>query len=264
MQQVQVAAPLPAPDTTLPAIHALDMSDLRAALAAGWSDFRAAPTQLFFLCVLYPVAALIFGRLAAGGSFFPLLYPVAFGFALVGPIAAVGLYEVRRRRERGLEAGWRPALDVLREPGITSVAILGLGLVVIFLVWVGIAQAIYALTLGTVPYDGMMSFAHRVFATQAGWAMIILGNLAGLGFAALVLATAVFSIPMALDRAVLPQEAIRISLASVARNPRTMAAWGVIVGVLLLLGSLPAFIGLAVVMPVLSHATWHLYRRAIG
>ena len=242
--------------------RALTVADLRAALAAGWADFRASPTQLFFLCVLYPVAALIFGRMAMGGGLFPLLYPVASGFALLGPLASVGLYEISRRRERGQPATWRHAFDVVREPGFVSVAILGLGLVLLFVVWVAVAQTIYSATLGTVPDDTMQDFASRLFGTFEGWELIIAGNLVGLGFACAALAFSVFSIPMALDRAVLPGEAVRASFASVARNKLTMAVWGLIVAVLLVLGSIPVFIGLAVVLPILGHATWHLYKRA--
>jgi uncharacterized membrane protein len=265
MAQVELTRTLPAGTTeTVPAVRTLQIADLRASLAAGWADFRAAPTQLFFLCVLYPVAALVFGRMATGDRLFPLLYPVASGFALVGPLAAVGLYEISRRRERGQEAGWRHAFDVLREPGFASVTALGVALVVLFVLWLGVAQALYGLTLGKAPMDSMQGFDALLFGTTSGWELIVLGNLAGLVFAAVALTTSIFSIPLALDRATPPVEAIRVSVAAVARNPGVIAVWGVIVGVLLFLGSLPAFIGLAVVMPVLGHATWHLYRRAIA
>ena len=265
MAQAEITRSIQAGTTgAVPAIRTLQVADLRASLAAGWADFRAAPTQLFFLCVLYPVAALVFGRMATGDRLFPLLYPVASGFALVGPLAAVGLYEISRRRERGQEAGWRHVFDVLREPGFASVAALGVALVVLFVLWLGVAQALYGLTLGQAPFASMQDFGSLLFGTDAGWTLIVLGNLAGLVFAVIALTTSIFSIPIALDRATPPMEAIRISVAAVARNPGVLALWGVIVGVLLFLGSLPAFIGLAVVMPVLGHATWHLYRRAIS
>ena len=256
-----IAAP---PNRAVASLRTLHVADLRLSLAAGWADFRAAPTQLFFLCVLYPVAALVFGRIATGDRLFPLLYPVASGFALVGPLAAVGLYEISRRRERGQEAGWRHVFDVLREPGFASVVALGVGLVVLFVLWLGVAQALYGLTLGRTPTATMGGFGAQLFASASGWTLVVLGNLAGVVFAAIALTTSVFSIPMALDRATPPLDAIRVSVAAVARNPGVLALWGVIVGALLFLGSLPAFIGLAVVMPVLGHATWHLYRRAIA
>ncbi len=265
MQQARsTSAGLAQPGHALPAVRPLEMRDLGQVLAAGWADFRAAPTQLFFLCFLYPLAALVFGRIAADDGLFPLLYPVASGFALVGPLAAVGLYEISRRREQRLDANWRHVFDVLREPGFASVAILGAGLVVLFVVWVAIAQAIYGVTLGRAPYTAMGDFGARLFGTAAGWTLIVVGNLAGLAFAAVAMALSVFSIPMALDRATMPGAAVRASVAAVRRSPLVMAVWGLIVGALLLLGSIPAFIGLAVVMPVLGHATWHLYRRAIA
>ncbi len=263
MAQVQVNQAI-APGDAIGGIRTLRVQDLRQALSAGWTDFRAAPTQLFFLCFLYPVAALVFGRIATGGGLFPLLYPVMSGFALVGPLAAVGLYEISRRRERGQEANWRHAFDVVREPGFASVVLLGGALVALFLVWIAVAQALYGATLGGTRDAAMGDFMARVFGSPAGWALIVSGNLFGLAFAVVAMATSVFSIPLALDRATMPVDAVRTSLSAVAANRGVMALWGLIVAALLLAGSLPAFIGLAVAMPVLGHATWHLYRRAIG
>ncbi len=253
------ARPLP-----LPAARRLDRHDLLASLAAGWADFRAAPTQLAFLCAIYPIVALLLARAAAGGALLPLLYPAASGFALVGPVAAIGLFEISRRRERGDPVHARDAFGVLREPGFASVAVLGIALLLLFVLWLACAEALFAATLGDADFSGPAAFFAAVFGTGSGWLLIVAGNAAGLVFASVVLATATFSIPMAIDRATPPLASIRTSIGVTRRNPAVVMAWGLIVAVILLAASLPAFTGLAVALPVLGHATWHLYRRAVA
>ncbi|MBU8542841.1 DUF2189 domain-containing protein [Roseomonas sp. ROY-5-3] len=247
----------------------IGLPDLATALGRGWADFLAAPTQLMFLCVLYPLIGLVAATLAAGDEVMHLFYPMATGFALVGPIAALGLYEISRRREAGLTARWSDVFTVLRAPSLPAILLLGLVLVGLFLGWIWAAHAIHAATLGTLPLDpsgtGPRAFLGQIFGTAEGRRMLLLGHVVGFGFAAVVLALTVVSFPMLLDR---PRaglgEAIGMSLRAVAMNPVPMAAWGLIVAVLLLLGSLPLFIGLAVALPVLGHATWHLYRLVVA
>ncbi|MBU8540552.1 DUF2189 domain-containing protein [Falsiroseomonas tokyonensis] len=251
-----------------PALRQIGLPDLATALRRGWADFLGTPTQLMFLCVLYPFIGLVAATMAAGGDVMHLFYPMAAGFALVGPLAALGLYEISRRREAGKPAHWSHVFEVLKSPALPGIAALGLLLVVLFLAWIWAAHAIFAATLGALPQDprglGALALLEQVFGTPEGHRMLLLGHLAGLGFAAVVLALTVVSFPMLLDR---PQnglgQAIGTSLRAVAANPVPMAAWGLIVAVLLLAGSLPLFIGLAVVLPVLGHATWHLYRQVV-
>ncbi len=259
-----IAVPAAPPRLDARPTQVLAVADLRHALVEGWHDFRAAPTQLAFLCVLYPIAALVFGRIATGGALFPLLYPLVSGFALVGPLAAVGLYEISRRREQGLAARWQDAFRVLREPGFSSVATLGVVLLVLFVVWLAAADLIERMTIGGHTIASPGDFLGLVFGTSGGLALILIGNLVGFLFAVVVLSISVFSIPLALDRATPPVDAIRVSLDAVRQNPLVMALWGVIVVAILAVGMIPAFIGLAVAMPVLGHATWHLYRRCVG
>ena len=244
-------------------VSTLTRRDLHEALTLGWADFRAAPTQLVFLCALYPVVALALARAAAGGALLPLLYPAASGFALVGPIAAVGLFEISRRRERGETVRATDALGVLREPGFGSVAVLGLGLLLLFVVWISVSEAILGATTGTMAPDNAGDFLGTMIETGGGILLIVLGNAAGFLFALVVLVTATFSIPLALDRATPPLVAIAVSIEVFRRNAPIMMIWGLLVALILLAGSIPAFIGLAVALPVLGHATWHLYRRAI-
>ncbi|MBW8270327.1 DUF2189 domain-containing protein [Caldovatus aquaticus] len=250
----------------VPAIRRIGVRDLREALAAGLADFLAAPTQLLFLGVIYPLVGLAAARAAWGGPLMPLLWPLVAGLSLVGPVAALGLYEISRRRERGLPVSWLNAFDVLRSPAIGAIAVLAVMLLAIFVAWLAAAQAVYAMTLGAAgpPPATMAEFLARVFTTGAGWRLILIGNGVGFLFAALVLSLTVISFPLLLDRPYLgPVTAMRTSLRAVAVNPVPMALWGLIVAGLLFLGCLPLFVGLAVVMPVLGHATWHLYRRVV-
>jgi uncharacterized membrane protein len=252
----------------VPVIRRIGLPDLRLALHRGVEDFLATPTQLIFLCVLYPIVGLVVARMMSGGDTLDLLFPLVAGLSLVGPVAAVGLYEISRRREAGKPASWLNAFDVLRDPAFLSIAGVGLLLTVVFVAWLAAARAVFGLTIGAVP-DSFGALAHAVFQTSEGHRLILLGNLVGFGFAVLVLVLTVVSVPMLLDRNVPVATALQTSVRACVANPVPMAAWGLIVVGLLVLGSLPAFIGpvfvgLAVVMPVLGHATWHLYRRVVG
>jgi uncharacterized membrane protein len=246
-----------------PTVRRIGLTDLTGALASGLDDFKANRTDVIFLCVIYPIVGLVLGRVASGYGLLPMLFPLASGFALVGPLAAVGLNEMSRRREQGHPVRWIDAFGVLRAPSIGAIALLGLLLVGIFLLWLLAAQVIYVVTMGADTPVSATAFAHDVLTTKAGWALIVVGIGVGFLFAVLVLAITVVSFPLLLDRNVGIDTAVWTSLRVVAMNPGVMAVWGAIVVALLVLGSLPALVGLAVVMPVLGHATWHLYRRAI-
>ena len=244
-------------------VHRIGTADLRDALAKGVADFLAIPTQLVFLCILYPIIGLVAARAASSGNVIPLLFPLISGFALVGPVLAVGLYEISKRREEGLAASWLNAFDVLRSPGLFSVLVLGVMLFVIFVAWLAAASAIYALTIGgpaPVSFDG---FTQQIMASPSRWSLILVGNAVGAAFAVLVLVLAVVSFPMLIDRNVGPAVAVATSVRAVLTNPVTMALWGLIVAAVLLLGCLPLFIGLAAALPILGHATWHLYRKVV-
>jgi uncharacterized membrane protein len=255
------------PDTAdrsgVPTVRRIGIADLTAALASGVEDFKANRTDVIFLCLIYPVVGLVLGHIASGNGFLPLLFPLASGFALLGPLAAVGLNEMSRRRERGETVRWTAAFGVLRSPSIGAIALLGLLLVGIFVLWLIAAQVIYVVTLGPTAPASASAFAHEVMGTAAGWAMITMGVGIGFLFAVLVLAISAVSFPMLLDRNVGIDTAISTSVRAVMANPGTMALWGVIIVAGLVAGSIPALVGLAVVLPVLGHATWHLYRRMI-
>jgi uncharacterized membrane protein len=209
------------------------------------------------------VVGFVLARLVLGANVLPLLFPLAAGFALLGPLAALGLYEMSRRREQGLDVSWKHALDIRRSPSLGAITVLGLMLVAIFLTWIAVAQAIYVATFGYVPAASMPDFIRQVFTTPEGWTLAIVGNFVGFLFAVVALTLTVVSFPLLLDRDVGLATAILTSVRAVLANPVTMACWGLIVAALLLVGSLPAFFGLAVIVPILGHATWHLYRKVV-
>ena len=248
----------------LPAVRHIDLADLRDVLASGVSDFAAYRTDVIFLCIIYPVVGLVLASLAFGYGMVPLLFPLASGFALIGPVAAVGLYEMSRRREQGVRhhLGGRvrrgPRAGVRRDLGAGS----------------GVAGDLPALagrrlwrstmaTLGPEPPVSIGAFLRDVFTTGPGWTLIVVGVGVGLLFALLVLTISVVSFPLLLDRDVGLYTAVATSVRAVLANPGPMAAWGLIVAGGLVIGSIPLFLGLIIVMPVLGHATWHLYRKLV-
>jgi uncharacterized membrane protein len=252
-----------AADALAPSVRRIGMADLRDALAQGLADFQANRTDVIFLCVIYPVIGLILGRVASGQGLVPLLFPLASGFALIGPLAAIGLNELSRRREGGAELHWIDAFGVLRAPSIGSIAALGLLLIALFLLWLAAAQVIYVATLGPEPPASLAAFATDVLTTLPGWIMIFVGIGVGFLFAVIALAISVVSFPLLLDRNVGIGTAIGTSVRAVRTSPGTMVLWGLIVATALVLGSLPFFVGLVIVLPVLGHATWHLYRKVV-
>jgi uncharacterized membrane protein len=246
-----------------PAVRRLTTAELGEVLAKGLDDFAAFRTDVAFLCVLYPVIGLILARLAFGYDLLPLVFPLAAGFALVGPLAAVGLYEMSRRREAGMAPGWADGLAVVRSPSFGAIVLLGLLFVVIFLLWLAAAEGIYLMTLGPEPPASLGAFIRDVFTTDAGWTMIGVGIGVGFLFALLSLVVGVVSFPLLVDREAGVDTAVLTSVRAVMANPVPMAAWGLIVAGGLVLGSIPCFLGLIIVMPVLGHATWHLYRKVV-
>lgn len=249
--------------TEIPDARRITLDDLRIALARGLDDFAANRTDVIMFCVIYPVIGLAMAAAVSAGGLLPLLFPLASGFALVGPFAAIGLYEMSRRRERDGETSWTDAFGVFRSPSIGAILVLGAGLVGLFFLWLLAAEAIYDATLGPLPPVSLAGFLHGVFTTSAGWAMIAAGIGTGFVFAVVVLAISVVSFPLLLDRPTEVGLAVRTSFKTVWRNPGPMAVWGMIVATGLVLGSLPGFVGLVLVMPILGHSTWHLYRRVV-
>jgi uncharacterized membrane protein len=247
-----------------PIIRTIGLSDLHDALRLGWEDFKAVPSHAIILCVIYPVLGLMLARSVLGRSVLPLLFPLAAGFALLGPFAALGLYELSRRRERGEEATAWDAIEVVRSPSFGGILALGALLLALFVTWVATAQAIYVAAFGYEGASGIPDFLTRVLTTPQGWWLIVVGCGTGFLFALVALCVSVVSFPLMLDRHAGAGDAMVTSLRAVAKNPIPMAAWGLIVALLLAAGSLPLFLGLPVVIPLLGHATWHLYRKVVA
>lgn len=252
-------------------VRHIRMSDLYASLRDGWRDFDEKRGDILVVGFLYPLIGLIVAALALDDRFVPLAFPLCAGLSLLGPAVAVGFYELARRREQGEDSNWSHFLDGFRRNG-ASIALATLVLAAIFVLWLAAAWLLYTTAFG----DGYMmwSFSHlnavtlpdflsHLFATREGWSLILLGNIVGAGFAIVVLALSVVTFPMLVDRHVDVFTAFGLSLRAFAANWKTLLGWGVMVGVLLVLGAIPAFIGLAVVLPVLGYATWHLYTRMI-
>jgi uncharacterized membrane protein len=249
---------------TQPRVRTITPMDLRDALQRGWKDFEAQPSHLVFIALIYPIAGVVLAQLTITYNIFPLLFPLLCGFALLGPFAAIGLYEVSRRRERGLDSSWRHAFGVLRSQSIGQIVLLGAMLTGLFVAWLVSAWLVYRALLGLPADIPAADFLRAIFTTFDGWTMIVIGNAIGLLFAILAFSISVVSFPLIIDRHVDAPTAIRTSIAAVEANPRVMMYWGLIVAGLLALGCLPILVGLTVVMPVLGHASWHLYRKVVA
>jgi uncharacterized membrane protein len=262
MAQAHILIGKPAQLTRL-SIRRIGAADLIDALKSGWDDFAAMPSHALFLCVMYPIIGLAIAGLTLGYALVPWFYPLAAGFALIGPIAAIGLYELSRRREAGTEVSATDAFKVVHSPSIGAIVALGVLLMLLFLIWVATAHAIYVAFFGYGAPASVSQFLSEVFTTPAGMSLILVGNGVGFLFAVAALIVSVVSFPLLLDRDVGAAVALATSARAVVANPVTMALWGLIVAVLLFLGSLPFFLGLPVVLPVLGHATWHLYRKVV-
>jgi uncharacterized membrane protein len=250
-------------DAAYPHVRRIGMGDVTASLRQGMDDFWSKPSHYVFLCLIYPVAGVVLAQWTAGANLLPLLFPLMSGFALIGPFAALGLYEISRRRELGLDTSWQHALEVRHSPALPAIVALGVLLAVIFILWLMTAHALYANLFGQDAPQSLTAFFHDVLTTRRGWQLIVYGNVIGFFFALVVLSTTVVAFPLLLDRDVGAAAAMYTSMKAMLLNPAEILLWGLIVAVLLVAGFVLFFAGLAIVLPVLGHATWHLYRKLV-
>src|SRR5437588_1614105 len=248
---------------TYPIVRKIGFADLKDAVAKGIDDFWVMPTHVIFLAIIYPLIGLFLARMTFGHDMMPLLFPLAAGYALIGPFAAIGLYELSRLREEGVDVSWKHAFGVLRCRSLDGITALGMVLMIVFLIWLMTAQWLYQSLFGYGSPESIRQFLSDILTASEGWILIIAGNGIRLLFAVLVLTISVVSFPLLLDRDVGAMVAMHTSVRAVLRNPLMMAAWGLFVAVTLVIGSLPFFVGLALVLPVLAHSTWHLYRKVV-
>ncbi|WP_395019119.1 DUF2189 domain-containing protein [Dongia sp.] len=251
------------------AVSKIELSDLKEVLASGFDDFMAYRTDIVFLLLIYPLASLAIGAAALHHEFIPMLFPIVSGSVIMGPFVGVVLYELSRRREINLTRhhvdshSWANALSVTRRRNFGAIMLLGLMLVAMYLVWLGTAFWIYRVTHGPQAIESVGRFVADLFLTQAGWWLIGIGLAVGFLFAVLALMMTVVSFPLLIDRDVGLGTAVQTSFRAVRANPLPIAAWGLVVAGGLVVAAIPLLIGLAIAMPVLCHASWHLYRKLV-
>jgi uncharacterized membrane protein len=246
-----------------PVVREIKQSDLNWAMTEGWKDFQEKRGDLILLALIYPIVAFMAAAIAYDGRLFAMFFPLVAGLSIVGPAVASGFYELARRREAGLDSGWLHFFDPMNGRGRTELAILTGGLAILFAGWLACAALIYQATVASYAPVGPLDFLHRLFTTPEGWTMIVVGNLVGGVFAIAALVFGLVSFPMVVDRPVDPLTAVMTSIRAVEKNPAAVAQWGVWVAGLLVLGCATAFVGLAVILPVLGYASWHLYTRLV-
>ena len=253
-----VAAPLQPPT-----VQTIGFADLGAALSAGWSDFREAPLFGLFFGAVYAIGGLAIVLFVTVLDWPYMVYPLAIGFPLIGPFVAVGLYEVSRRLEEGRPLAWGGVLGVVFAERRREMPWMAFVVLFVFWLWMYQVRLLLALFFGLKPIPTLAAFFELVFTTANGLTFLAVGHVVG-GFLALVLfSVTVIACPLLLHKDYDFITAMITSVKTVVANPVPMIAWGAFVAVLLLLACVPAFLGLLVVLPVLGHATWHLYRRAV-
>lgn len=243
----------------------LNMGDLASALKSGWRDFAAMPQFGLFFGGVYVLTGLVIGYVSFIGEELSWLIPATAGFPLIAPFVAVGLYEASRRREKGEPLSWAGVLSALKGHGDDQILSMGVIVFVAFGFWMIVAHAIFAIFMaesGVSAHGGAAMLAALI--TPAGIAMLIVGSAVGAIMAYAFYAMTVISLPMLVDRKVDFLTAIISSLKTLRRNSFVMLVWAAIIAGVLFVAMLPAFLGLFVALPVLGHATWHLYRRVVS
>jgi len=259
----ETAAAGTAPRRADPFVREITISDINDAWAQGLRDFQVAPIFGLAFGGFYAAAGIAIVCCATVLGLSYLVYPLAAGFALIGPFAAVGLYEVSRRLEAGMTLSWHRVLGVVFEQRHRQLAWMAFVVLFIFIVWMYQVQLLFALFIGLHSFATLKDLLAVLTTTPEGVAFLVLGNAIGVCLSLILFALTVVSIPLLLDHDVDFVTAMITSVRAVITNPGPMLGWGVTIGVLLFLASLPLFVGLTVILPILGHATWHLYRRVV-
>ncbi len=257
MTGIQVAA------DPLPEVQVVSLSDIPAVLAAGWRDFRRAPAFGLFFSAFYVLGGIVLYLVFAAAGQEWWLMPVIVGFPILAPFAAVGLYEVSRRLERGVPLVWSEVLGVVFAQKDRQIPSIAMVVLLMFMFWVFVAHTIFALFMGLSALTNITTSPEAIFQGN-GPVMLLLGSLIGAGFAAVLFAITVAALPLLLEREVDFVSAMILSVKAVLGNLGVMVLWGTVIAVLLFLAMIPIFLGLFIALPVLGHATWHMYRRLLG
>ncbi|MBW4024001.1 MAG: DUF2189 domain-containing protein [Proteobacteria bacterium] len=244
-------------------VRHIGLGALMPALKAGFEDLRALRTDQITIAVIYSICGLIVAAVIADRALVPFLFPACAGFALIGPLATLWYAALSRAHEQTGDGKSEHAMRVFRGPRMKTLRILGGAAILLFLLWNGAAALIYEWTLGSSSAKPNSFFLVRVFTTGAGWELTIIGCGVGMIFAVIAVAIGCVSFPLAIDKPVTAWEAIQVSMQAMARNPLFMVCWGIVIVAGLLIGAIPGLIGLAVTLPILGHATWHVYRRIV-
>lgn len=244
-------------------VRKITLKDLAQSLREGYEDYGAKPSSVPLLFLFYALFALVFTLFAFGQDLRYLLFPVAAGFTLIGPIVAIAFFAMSRRREQGQELRWRAAFNFIHTSSFAPILALTLLMTLLYLAWLFMAELIFfSLFESTMP-ESMADFINQLFNTRHGGALIAYGNFVGLLFAFAAMAISIVAFPLALDKPVTSFTAVSVSIRAFMSNTLVLTVWGAIVVALMTLGAAVFLIGLAVTLPVLGHATWHLYRKLI-
>lgn len=248
-----------APDE-MPEPAKIGFDAIGGSLRAGWRDFMRAPGYGLFFSAFYVLGGLVLTAVAAASGQEWWLMPFIVGFPLVAPFAAVGLYEVSRRLEAGEPLIWREVLGTVFAQKDRQLPSMAMVVLLMFMFWVFVAHTTFALFMGVSALTNVTS-SPEVLLQGRGLIMLLVGTLIGAGFAAVLFSFTVVGLPLLLDREVDFITAIITSIKAVMLNPVVLAVWGLVIATILLAGMLPLFLGLFIALPVLGHASWHMYRQ---
>lgn len=248
-----------APDE-MPEPAKIGFDAIGGSLRAGWRDFMRAPGYGLFFSAFYVLGGLVLTAVAAASGQEWWLMPFIVGFPLVAPFAAVGLYEVSRRLEAGEPLIWREVMGTVFAQKDRQLPSMAMVVLLMFMFWVFVAHTTFALFMGVSALTNVTS-SPEVLLQGRGLIMLLVGTLIGAGFAAVLFSFTVVGLPLLLDREVDFITAIITSIKAVMLNPVVLAVWGLVIAAILLAGMLPLFLGLFIALPVLGHASWHMYRQ---
>lgn len=245
-------------------IRTIGLPDLWQALRQGYDDFGAKPSSIPLSILFYSLFAFVFTLFAFGEELRYLAFPIVGGFTFIGPLAAMVFFEISRRRERGQDLRWRSAFRFIHTCSFAPILAMSLVMMVLYVAWLFMAELIFFSTFGNSMPGSMAEFVNQLFTTRHGGALIFYGNFVGFLFAFAAMAMSVIAFPLALDKPVSSITAISVSVKAFTSNFYVLAVWGFIVVLLLAIGAALFLIGLSVTLPILGHATWHLYRKIIA